>query len=382
MTSSPRWCPGATKAEPAEKSIRACWDQIRGSDSSWALAMAKFVARPSPGFDSGPHKPSPGWTWSARARCKQDSRRPAGSSDRLRGSQQLQVAPGRRSVVSLRYSPHADARIKAWTLTSRSHSDKGHPPCSTHPRITRLELRVKQSEALLERAPEPAPGRQQAQRISRPPAQVHSLPAAASAPEVAGKTEARLAPPSPPLQVNQGVEKTSFVRDIAPHSSSKQSSAVTLQLPRAPQSPFCSFGFASLTQAGNTPKTAEAKLLLLLHAAESAAKLHPRLLPQVPPPGTSPRSSNSWSRCDQAVARVAPIATTTCQVCSKCIAKGEWQLGLMFIHVEGFMLMEWYHLQCSKSLQGSGLSDVLHTVQSEMTPAQKQEFQLACQKVG
>ncbi|KAG7389560.1 hypothetical protein PHYPSEUDO_010205 [Phytophthora pseudosyringae] len=105
-------------------------------------------------------------------------------------------------------------------------------------------------------------------------------------------------------------------------------------------------------------------------------------LPQVPPPGTSPRSSNSWSRCDQPVARVAPIATTTCQVCSKCIDKGEWQLGLMFIHTEGFMLMEWHHLQCSKVLQGSDLSDVLHAVQSEMTPAQKQEFQVACQKVA
>lgn len=46
------------------------------------------------------------------------------------------------------------------------------------------------------------------------------------------------------------------------------------------------------------------------------------------------------------------------------------------------MLMEWYHLQCSKSLQGSGLSDVLQTVQSEMTPAQKEEFQAACQKAA
>ncbi|RQM15987.1 hypothetical protein DD237_004458 [Peronospora effusa] len=104
--------------------------------------------------------------------------------------------------------------------------------------------------------------------------------------------------------------------------------------------------------------------------------------PQVPPPGTSPRTSNSWSRCDQAVARVAPIATTTCQVCSKCIAKDEWQLGLMFIHVEGFMVMEWHHLHCFKSLQGSGLSDVFETVQIEMTPAQKKDFQLACQKAA
>ena len=105
-------------------------------------------------------------------------------------------------------------------------------------------------------------------------------------------------------------------------------------------------------------------------------------LPQAPSSGTSPRSSNSWSRCDQAVARVAPIATTTCQVCSKGIAQGEWQLGLMFIHVEGYMLMEWYHLQCSKSLQGNGLSDVLQTVQSEMTEAQKEVFQLACQEAS
>ncbi|EGZ16900.1 hypothetical protein PHYSODRAFT_330947 [Phytophthora sojae] len=102
-------------------------------------------------------------------------------------------------------------------------------------------------------------------------------------------------------------------------------------------------------------------------------------LPDAPPPGTSPRSSSSWSRCDQAVARVAPIATTTCQVCSQRIAKGEWQLGLMFVHLEGFMLMEWYHLQCSKSLQSSGLSGILESAQSEMTQEQKLEFQLACQ---
>ncbi|KAL3656874.1 hypothetical protein V7S43_018215 [Phytophthora oleae] len=105
-------------------------------------------------------------------------------------------------------------------------------------------------------------------------------------------------------------------------------------------------------------------------------------LPQVPPPGTSPRSSNSWSRCDKPVARVAPTNTTTCQVCSNSIAPGEWQLGLMYIHVEGFMLMEWYHLRCSKSLQGSGLENVLETVQSEMTATQKQEFHLACQHIA
>ncbi|GMF53144.1 unnamed protein product [Phytophthora fragariaefolia] len=102
-------------------------------------------------------------------------------------------------------------------------------------------------------------------------------------------------------------------------------------------------------------------------------------LPNTPPPGTSPRSSSSWSRCDQAVARVAPIATTTCQVCSKCIAKGEWELGLMFVHTDGFMLMEWYHLQCSKSLQGSDLSSIFESAQSEMTQMQKEEFQMASQ---
>lgn len=105
-------------------------------------------------------------------------------------------------------------------------------------------------------------------------------------------------------------------------------------------------------------------------------------LPHISPIDASPRSSTSWSRCDQAVARVAPIATTTCQICSKYIARGGWQLGLMFIHVEGFMLMEWIHLQCSKSLEGSGLTNIFQSVQSEMTPAQKQDFQLACQKIG
>ena len=54
----------------------------------------------------------------------------------------------------------------------------------------------------------------------------------------------------------------------------------------------------------------------------------------------------------------------------------------MFVHVEGFMLMEWYHLHCFKSLQDSRLSDVLEAVQREMTPAQKKEFQLACQKAA
>ncbi|EEY61203.1 uncharacterized protein PITG_01455 [Phytophthora infestans T30-4] len=102
-------------------------------------------------------------------------------------------------------------------------------------------------------------------------------------------------------------------------------------------------------------------------------------LPQVPPPGTSPRSSSSWLRSDDPVARVTPIATTTCQVCSRSIAKGEWQLGFMFIHVEGFMITEWYHLRCSESLY---TSDVLQNVQSEMTSEQKQEFQLAYQKVA
>lgn len=53
----------------------------------------------------------------------------------------------------------------------------------------------------------------------------------------------------------------------------------------------------------------------------------------------------------------------------------------MFIHVEGFMLMEWYHLQCSFCIPGGGLQDVLETVQSEMTPTQKQQFQAVYEKL-
>lgn len=96
-----------------------------------------------------------------------------------------------------------------------------------------------------------------------------------------------------------------------------------------------------------------------------------------PPPPPRARGRSAWSRCDEAVARIAPTSTTTCQVCSSAIAQGEWQLGVMFIHIEGFMLMEWYHLQCSVCIPGGGLHDVLENVQSEMTPAQKQQFQAA-----
>uniref|UniRef100_K3X8D5 PARP-type domain-containing protein n=1 Tax=Globisporangium ultimum (strain ATCC 200006 / CBS 805.95 / DAOM BR144) TaxID=431595 RepID=K3X8D5_GLOUD len=100
-----------------------------------------------------------------------------------------------------------------------------------------------------------------------------------------------------------------------------------------------------------------------------------------PPPPPRARGRSAWSRCDEAVARIAPTSTTTCQVCSQSIAQGEWQLGVMFIHVEGFMLMEWYHLQCSFCIPGGGLQDVLETVQSEMTSAQKLQFQAAYEKL-
>lgn len=87
------------------------------------------------------------------------------------------------------------------------------------------------------------------------------------------------------------------------------------------------------------------------------------------------RSRSAWSRCEEAVARVAPTSTTTCQACSSCIAHGEWQLGLMFIHVEGFMLMEWYHVRCAAEMPGAALLDVLAAVQSDMTPQQRSQFQ-------
>lgn len=98
-----------------------------------------------------------------------------------------------------------------------------------------------------------------------------------------------------------------------------------------------------------------------------------------PPPPPRARGRSAWSRCDEAVARIAPTATTTCQVCSSAIAQGAWQLGAMFIHVEGFMLMEWYHLECSAGIPGG---DVLETVQSEMSPAQRLQFQAAYEKLA
>lgn len=92
------------------------------------------------------------------------------------------------------------------------------------------------------------------------------------------------------------------------------------------------------------------------------------------------RRRSAWSRCDEAVARVAPTATTTCQVCSAAIEQGVWQIGLMFIHVEGFMLMEWYHVGCTISVSGLVMDELLETVQSEMTSDQKQAFQDAVVK--
>lgn len=98
-----------------------------------------------------------------------------------------------------------------------------------------------------------------------------------------------------------------------------------------------------------------------------------------PPPPPRARGRSAWSRCDEPVARVAPTATTTCQVCSSAIAQGAWQLGVMFIHVEGFMLMEWYHLECSEGIPGG---DVLEAVQTEMTPAQRLQFRAAYEKLA
>lgn len=100
------------------------------------------------------------------------------------------------------------------------------------------------------------------------------------------------------------------------------------------------------------------------------------------PTETRPRGRSAWSRCDQAVARIAPIGTTTCQVCGQSIAQGQWQLGLMFIHVEGFMLMEWYHLQCATRMPAAGLRELIETVQQEMTPEQRQDFCAAFEAAG
>ncbi|DAZ98628.1 TPA: hypothetical protein N0F65_000823 [Lagenidium giganteum] len=96
-----------------------------------------------------------------------------------------------------------------------------------------------------------------------------------------------------------------------------------------------------------------------------------------PPPPPRARGRSAWSRCDEAIARVAPTSTTTCQVCSNAIKQGEWQIGLMFIHLEGFMLVEWYHLECTHNLPGAGLDELLETVQNEMTPNERKLFQAA-----
>jgi hypothetical protein len=102
------------------------------------------------------------------------------------------------------------------------------------------------------------------------------------------------------------------------------------------------------------------------------------LVMDAPPQLTRRRSA--WSRCDEVVARTAPTETTTCQVCSATIARGDWQLGLMFIHVEGFMLMEWHHVACMARVPGVVLDELLATVQSEMAAEQKEEFQVAVAK--
>ncbi|ETV69834.1 hypothetical protein H257_14457 [Aphanomyces astaci] len=54
----------------------------------------------------------------------------------------------------------------------------------------------------------------------------------------------------------------------------------------------------------------------------------------------------AWSQCKDAVMQVAHTSTTTCQACEGKIASGQLRLGVMYLHVDGFMLVEWIHLRC------------------------------------
>nr|CCA18651.1 conserved hypothetical protein [Albugo laibachii Nc14] len=103
------------------------------------------------------------------------------------------------------------------------------------------------------------------------------------------------------------------------------------------------------------------------------------LLPPPPPPRQ--RRASAWNRCDEAVARKAPTSTTTCQVCEQSIVKDNWQLGLMFLHTDGFMLMEWYHLSCSKCIPAGGLDNILERAQADMSADVLADFQIAVSKV-
>ncbi|ETV89949.1 hypothetical protein H310_15214 [Aphanomyces invadans] len=54
----------------------------------------------------------------------------------------------------------------------------------------------------------------------------------------------------------------------------------------------------------------------------------------------------AWSQCKDAVMQVAHTSTTTCQACETKISSGQLRLGVMYLHVDGFMLVEWIHLSC------------------------------------
>ncbi|KAG9403909.1 hypothetical protein AC1031_005397 [Aphanomyces cochlioides] len=54
----------------------------------------------------------------------------------------------------------------------------------------------------------------------------------------------------------------------------------------------------------------------------------------------------AWSQCKEAIMQVAHTSTTTCQACETKIASGQLRLGVMYLHADGFMLVEWIHLAC------------------------------------
>ncbi|KAF0698401.1 Aste57867_10968 [Aphanomyces stellatus] len=54
----------------------------------------------------------------------------------------------------------------------------------------------------------------------------------------------------------------------------------------------------------------------------------------------------AWSQCKDAIMQVAHTSTTTCQACETKIASGQLRLGVMYQHVDGFVLVEWIHLTC------------------------------------
>ncbi|OQR92197.1 hypothetical protein THRCLA_22400 [Thraustotheca clavata] len=63
--------------------------------------------------------------------------------------------------------------------------------------------------------------------------------------------------------------------------------------------------------------------------------------------------TRAWSQYKEAVLQVARTSTTTCQACTSKITCGQLRLGVMYLHVEGFMLMEWIHVSCNPSLAAS-----------------------------